>query len=227
MPSATICASVITTVAIDDRHDQGERHAPGAGRGPRRPGPARPRSRRRRRSAGARSSRTRAGTACGRRSSRDTSTAKRPATMKITSGVSLPTVRTFSTRLLCRMPRTLIAAIAAMIDGNRRGAGPAPRHRGPVEPERADEHVDHRGPARDAREPLHPADFEGGEPAERGASVEIGPAGPFEAAADLGEAERDQHRRATRKCRSATGSTCRRSPPALPAARRRRRQSPG
>ena len=35
--------------------------------------------------------------------------------MKITSGVSLAMVSAFSTRLLCRMPRTLIAAIAAMI----------------------------------------------------------------------------------------------------------------
>ena len=35
--------------------------------------------------------------------------------MKMTSGVSLPIVSAFSTRLLCRMPRTLMAAIAAMM----------------------------------------------------------------------------------------------------------------
>ena len=52
---------------------------------------------------------------CGKRrrrcrgSSRGQSTKKMPATMNTTSGRSLPTVRKFRTKLLCRMPRMLIA----------------------------------------------------------------------------------------------------------------------
>ena len=49
--------------------------------------------------------------------------------------------------------------------------------------------------ARDARHPLHPPDFESDESAEGRAGVQIGAAGPFEPAADFGEAQRDEQRR--------------------------------
>ena len=49
--------------------------------------------------------------------------------------------------------------------------------------------------ARDAREPLHPPDFEPDEPAEGRAGVQVRAAGPFEPAADFGETQRDEQRR--------------------------------
>ena len=71
-------------------------------------------------------------------------------------------VSVFTTHALCRMPRMLMNASVAMmpvISAVRAGAG---GDRRPVEAERRDEHVDDRGPARDPREPQHPADFEAG-----------------------------------------------------------------
>ena len=107
-----------------DRHDEGERHTPAwvaglTGRDRHDLISAEGKDQQE-----TRSSRTRAGTACGSPESRDRSTAKRPATMKITSGVSFAIVRAFSTRLLCRIPRTLIAVIAAVITAIVAARGP-------------------------------------------------------------------------------------------------------
>ena len=108
---------------------------------------------------------------------------KIPTTTKAMSGSSLPTVSTFKTRLLCRMPLMLMAAIVTMIAAMKRGARPAGPERRHVESEGGGEDVDHGGPARRAREPQHPADFERGKAAERRARVEVGAAGAIEPAA--------------------------------------------
>ena len=75
-----------------------------------------------------------------------------------------------------------------------RRAGPAGRQRRPVVAERDGGRRHDARLARGAREPLHPADLEADEIAERRARVEIRAAGRVEAAAQLGEAERDGER---------------------------------
>ncbi len=78
------------------------------------------------------------------------------------------------------------------------------RHRSeqrrPVASERVDEDVDHRRPARRAREPHHPADFEGGESAERRACVEVRASGSLEAAPCFGERQRREQRGESDRC---------------------------
>ena len=90
-------------------------------------------------------------------------------------------------------------------EGGARPAGPERRH---VEPERRGQDVDDRRPARRAREPQHPADFERGKAAERRASVQVGAACAIEPAAHLGKRQRDEHR----------GQADRRDEPGAPAA---------
>ena len=69
-------------------------------------------------------------------------------------------------------------------------ARPARGQHWPVVPERDGDAGHDAGLARRTREPLHPADFERGEAAERRARVEIRSAGAFKAAADFGKTER-------------------------------------
>ena len=89
----------------------------------------------------------------------------------------------------------MIAASAIVSAEIAQRAPPAGRHDRPVEAERKRQAVDDGCLARGARDPLHPAHLEADEPAERRARVEIRTARPLEAAADFGEAKRDEQRR--------------------------------
>ena len=73
-------------------------------------------------------------------------------------------------------------------------ADPA-RHRRPVETQCEGHGVDDRSLSGDARDPLHPADFERDEAAKGGTGVKVGAAGAPEPASHLGETQRDQQRR--------------------------------
>ena len=111
------------------------------------------------------------------------------------SGTSLPIVSALTTQALCRMPRTLTQASPDVIAVSTSRARPARGGGRPVVAERDGDAGHHARLARRAREPLHPADLERREAAERRARVEIRSAGAVEAAADLGEAQRDRQRR--------------------------------
>ncbi len=139
------------------------------------------------------------------------STKNSPTAMNMTSGSSLPIVSTLRTRLLCRMPRMLIAAIATMTSVMKVARGRAGRERRPVEARATRrEHVDDRRPAGGAREPQHPADLERREPAERRARVEVRAAGAVEAARHFGEATARSAATPRRRPRPSTGSRRRR-----------------
>ena len=81
-------------------------------------------------------------------------------------------------------------------DGRERDRTASAGRKGrPVETQGEHDAVRDAGLAGHARHPLHPADFESDESAEGRAGIEVRSAGPFEPAADFGEAERDEQRR--------------------------------
>ena len=224
VPSATICASVSTTVTIDDRHDQRERHV--AARVLRLAGRDRDHlvaaegEDEQQRACRQLAQRRQRGRSCRPPSRRRT--VRR--TMKRASGSSLPIVRALTTHALWRMPRTLMSASAAMMPSAAPSRGAPGRHRRPVEAERRDQHVDDRGPARDAREPLHPADFERREAAERGPRIEVRAAGRRRSGCRPPRTSARSASTRARRRRSGAGSSRRRSRRAPRASRRRRRR---
>ena len=79
--------------------------------------------------------------------------------------------------------------------GDERRTRPAGGKGGQIKAERRGQHVNDRCPARDPREPHHPADLERGEASECRARIQIWSAGSFETAAYLRKREGDQERR--------------------------------
>ena len=105
-------------------------------------------------------------------------------------------VNRLMTDALSRIPRRLIHPSDSVTARDRQGPAGARGYGRQVEAKREREGICNAGLAGDARHPLHPADFESDETTERGARVQVGAACSFEAAADLGEAQRDEQRRA-------------------------------
>ena len=157
VPRATTCTRRHDDRDDDDRHDQGKRHGASWIAGFARRHRNRPRIRRTQKSTAVRSTTARAIVGARSGTSSAGSTKKIPTATKTTSGSSLPTVSTLSTRLLCRIPRMLIAAIATMIEAMKAARGQPDAERRRVERERRREHVDDRRPARGTGEPQHPA----------------------------------------------------------------------
>ena len=123
------------------------------------------------------------------------SAAQIPTRTKMTSGRILPIVKAFTSHDACLMPRRLAQVNPPSTPRMTSARGRPDDRAGPVKAQRQRQPVDHRGAARDAAEPQHPADLEADEAAEGDPGRANRSARGLETAADLGEAQRDQQRR--------------------------------